>query len=118
MIMEGVSMYLSPDELNGVASALCHHFKQVTLLMDCYTVRAARLSKYKNPVREVGVTTVYGMDTPEVLSESGLVFVREHDMTPPRYIDELKGFEKHIFKRLYAGSLSKKLYRLFEYKNI
>jgi len=37
-------------------------------------------------------------------------------MTPQKYINELKGLEKLIFAKLYAGSLSKKLYRLLEYK--
>jgi hypothetical protein len=37
-------------------------------------------------------------------------------MTPKRYINELKGVEKFIFKKLYAGKLSKKLYKLYEYK--
>ena len=32
------------------------------------------------------------------------------------HIDELKGFEKKIFAKLYAGNFSKKLYRLYEYK--
>ena len=36
-------------------------------------------------------------------------------MTPKKYIDELHGAEKFIFEKLYAGGLSKKLYRLFEY---
>ena len=37
-------------------------------------------------------------------------------MTPQKYIDELNGFEKFIFAKLYAGSFSKKLYRLYEYQ--
>lgn len=44
-----------------------------------------------------------------------LAFVKEHDITPPRLIDELQGFEKFVFKRLYAGKISKKLYKLYEY---
>ena len=37
-------------------------------------------------------------------------------MTPQKYIDELSGVDKYIFGKLYAGSFSEKLYRLFEYK--
>ena len=39
-------------------------------------------------------------------------------MTPDKYIDELQGFEKFIFKKLYAGKLSKKLYKLYEFEKI
>lgn len=37
-------------------------------------------------------------------------------MTPQKHIDELSGVDKYIFGKLYAGSFSEKLYRLFEYK--
>ena len=116
VVMEGVSMYLTPEELNELTAGLCSHFEQVTFLVDCYTVLAAKMSKYKNPINDVGVTKVYGIDDPKVLQHGGLNFIKEHNMTPMKYIDELSGIEKHIFKKLYAGSFSKRLYRLFEYK--
>lgn len=37
-------------------------------------------------------------------------------MIPKKHISELKGFERFIFAILYAGSLSKRLYRLYAYK--
>lgn len=116
VVMEGVSMYLAPQELRHLVERLCGHFQQVALLMDCYTVRAAKLSKYKNPINDVGVTQVYGIDEPERLECGGLAFVREHDMTPQQYIKELTGMEKYVFKKLYAGGFARKLYRLFEYR--
>jgi O-methyltransferase involved in polyketide biosynthesis len=116
VIMEGVSMYLSPDELKAVVSGLCSHFGKVSLLMDCYTEFAAKMSKYKNPVNEVGVTLLYGTDDPRAIQLGGLVYVKEHDMTPKKYTNELHGAEKLIFSKIYAGSFSKKLYRLYEYQ--
>lgn len=116
VVMEGLSMYLSFNELRELTANLCAHFEQLVLLMDCYTVLAAKLSKFKNPINDVGVTQVYGIDRPELLQHGQFVYVKEHPMTPPKYIDELNGIEKHIFTKLYAGSLSKKLYRMFEYK--
>lgn len=116
IILEGVSMYLSLDELQALFANLCAHFDKIALLMDCYTVLAAKMSKYKNPINDVGVTKVYGIDDPELLCVSELSFVKEHDMTPSHLIDELEGMEKRIFKKLYAGSFSKKLYKTYEYK--
>jgi O-methyltransferase involved in polyketide biosynthesis len=119
IVMEGISMYLSPEELTKVLDNLTKHFPKVHILTDCYTTFAAKASKYKNPINYVGVTQVYGMDDPLVLENgTGLTFVKEHEMTPKKYIDELRGFEKFIFGKLYAGSLSKKLYRLYEYRKI
>lgn len=36
-------------------------------------------------------------------------------MTPDKLIDELKGMEKKIFRTIFAGSFSKKMYRLYEF---
>ena len=116
VVMEGVSMYLSEGDMRALAERLSARFGRIALLVDCYTAFGARMSKRRNPVREVGVTEVYGIDDPAAYQSGGLSFIRERTMTPQKYIDELSGMEKFIFSKLYAGSLSKKLYRLFEYK--
>ena len=115
VVMEGISMYLSPEETKGVLENLGAHFENVALLMDCYSVLAAKMSKYKNPVNDVGVTTVYGVDDPNLFSGS-LGFVGEREMTPTEYINQLNGIEKRIFEKLYAGKFAKKLYRMYELK--
>ncbi|MBE6799155.1 MAG: hypothetical protein E7525_05210 [Ruminococcaceae bacterium] len=111
-------MYLTSKEVHELTENLCAHFEQIVFLMDCYTVLAAKLSKYKNPINDVGVTEVYGIDNPELFQHGEFVYVKEHVMTPQKYIDELTGIEKYIFGKLYAGSFSKKLYRLFEYRKV
>lgn len=116
IVMEGVSMYLRPEELKQILAQICDHFEKVTLLMDCYTEFAAKASKVRNPINDVGVTQVYGLDDPKLLEGNGVAFVREHEMTPAELVDELQGMEKKVFKALYAGSIAKKMYRLYEYK--
>ena len=116
VVMEGVSMYLTIEEMQGLTDSLCSHFEKLALLVDCYTSFAAKMSKHRNPIKDVGVTEVYGIDNPQVYQSEKLAYVKEHTMIPQKYIDELKGFERFIFAKLYAGSFSKKLYRLFEYK--
>ena len=116
VLLEGVSMYLTHDERKELTANLCVHFERVSFLMDCYTDFAARMSKYRNPINEVGVTQVYGMDDPQLCQHDDFLLVKEHPMTPQKYIDKLNGVEKYIFGKLYAGSFSKMLYRLFEYR--
>ena len=87
-------------------------------MMDCYTERSAKISKYKNPINDVGVTQVYGTDDPKVFETESFRFINEHNMTPDCMIKELKGMEKHIFKTVFGGKFSKKMYRLFEYKSV
>jgi O-methyltransferase involved in polyketide biosynthesis len=116
VVMEGVSMYLTVEEMQKLTDRLCAHFEKISLLVDCYTSFAARMSKHRNPINEVGVNEVYGIDTPQDYQNEKMRFIKEHSMIPKKYINELKGIERLIFANLYAGKLSKKLYRLFEYK--
>ena len=115
IVMEGVSMYFEPQELKVVLEQISEHFETVNLLMDCYTTMAAKASKYKNPINDVGVTQVYGLDEPRALECNSLIFVKEHEMTPDVFINELEGIEKAIFKKLYSGGIAKKMYRMYEY---
>ncbi len=119
IVLEGVSMYFEPEEFRKLLSSLAQHFKSVKILMDCYTEKAAKVSKYKNPINDVGVTIVYGYDNPEKLAkESELEFIKEYDMTPQKYIEELQGIEKVIFQKLFAGKIAKSMYRMYELKKI
>ena len=116
VVMEGISMYLKPEQLQDLMARLCVRFEQVSVLMDCYTEFAAKASKYRNPINDVGVTEVYGMDEPKLLESSGLCFRQERDITPPDLIDQLQGMEKTVFRKLYAGSIAREMYRLYEYQ--
>ena len=117
IVMEGVTMYFKPEELKQLLKDLTNHFNHINILMDCYTDFAAKASKYKNPINEVGVTEVYGVDNPHILEEgTELSYVKEHNMTPNELINELTGLEKAIYKKVFAGSFSKKMYRMYEYK--
>lgn len=125
VVLEGISMYLKPEELEKLIADLCRHFVSIHILMDCYTTKAVKASKYKNPINDVGVTLVYGLDEPTKLSENvremsqesdAFKFIKEHDMTPVEKINELKGLERFIFRRLFAGKFSKSLYRMYEFE--
>ena len=116
VVIEGVSMYLAPEESKKLAELLDKQFDKISLLLDCYTDLGAKLSKHRNPINEVGVSEVYGAESPSFFESENLQYIKEHDMTPKKYINELRGVERAIFKGLYAGKLSKSLYKMFEYK--
>lgn len=119
IIMEGISMYMQTYELQTLLGRLTSHFTHVKFFLDCYTNFAAKASKYKNPINEVGVTEVFGMDDPLLLTNNtGLSFVRKHTMTPAAMIHQLNKFEQMIFKSLYGGKIADKMYRLYEYQTL
>lgn len=116
VVMEGVSMYLRPEELKQTLGQLAAYFGKVSLLMDCYTEFAAKASKVRNPINDVGVTQVYGLDDPKLLEGDSMAFVREREMAPADLVNELHGMEKQVFNVLYAGNIAKKMYRLYEFR--
>lgn len=58
VVMEGVSMYLTNEELRALLKNLTDRFAKVNLLLDCYTPFAVKMTKIKNPINEVGVRNV------------------------------------------------------------
>ena len=116
VVMEGVSMYLSPEELSGLINLLGERFRRLSVLMDFYTPFGAKMSRRRNPVNTVGVTEVFGVEKPEKVGEVVFTKAVERVMTPRVFIDELSGIEKFIFRTIYAGGVSKKIYKLFEYE--
>ena len=117
VILEGLSMYLTNDEVRRLFLALQKKFAHANVLMDVYTEFGAKASKYKNPINTVGVTRVYGVDSPDfAIVNGGIRFVREGSMTPPELVGELRGFDRAFFSALFAGRATRKIYRLFEYE--
>ncbi len=115
IILEGISMYLQPSEIKILFNTISKHFNSACILMDCYTTFSAKVSKYKNPINDVGVTKVYGVDNPTVFQSNSIHFIKEHTITPIEMINQLPNIEKQIFKLLYAGKLAKRMYKLYEY---
>ena len=116
VVLEGLSMYLTNEQLRGMFAALAEKYARLHILMDVYTGFGARASKLKNPIRDVGVTEVCGLD-----DVSGLVaglpirFKAEHSFTPPRLVEELPGLDRGVFRLLFTGKAYGRIYRLLEF---
>lgn len=119
VILEGLSMYLTNDQLYQFLNALQEKYVQLHVLMDIYTEFGAKASKYKNPVNDVGVTNVYGVkDIKELLKGSKISVKAEHTFTPEALIRELKPLESCFFRLLFTGKMYSKIYRLYELEAI
>ena len=115
VVFEGISMYLRNEKLNAFVRALDKKFPQVHMLLDVYTVFGAKASKYKNPINDVGVTTVWGLDDINV-AIAGTQFKcdAKHSLTPENLVNQLLPFDRGFFKFLFTGSFYRKIYRLYE----
>ena len=115
VVLEGISMYLTRDELCGFFRTLQDKYRQLHILVDVYTEFGAKASKYKNPVNDVGVTTLYGIDDiQDVLIGLRLKCKAEHSFTPERLVNELKPVDRVFFKMMFTGRSYRKIYRLYE----
>ncbi len=115
IVLEGLSMYLTNAQVNSLFCVLKEKYTNLYILMDVYTEFGARASKYKNPVNDVGVTTLYGIDDIEaVLRNTGISLTAEHSFTPDYLVNELKPLDRAVFKLLFTEGLYRKIYRLYE----
>lgn len=116
IIMEGISMYLTNEQVNRLFMTLDKKYAELHILMDVYTVWGAKASKYKNPVNDVGVTQLYGVDDVQtLLNNTKLRFKSEHSFTPNELVNELKSSEKLFFKIMFNEKIYSKIYRLYEF---
>lgn len=119
VVLEGISMYLSNEQLRDFLIALRNKYSKVHILMDVYTVFGAGATKYKNPVNDVGVTSVYGIDDIEaLLNGTDIRLKAEHSFTPPHLVDEIPTSDRRFFKMMFTGKAYGRIYRLFELESV
>ena len=117
VVLEGLSMYLTNSKVRGLLQALDKKYRELHILMDVYTEFGVKASKYKNPVNDVGVTKLYGIDAiGSIIDGLRIGSVKEHSFTPARLVKELAPVERTIFKLLLTGRLYRKIYRMYELK--
>lgn len=116
IIAEGLTMYLSQDELRSFIRGIYNKIGNVTLVFDAYSKKAVKVSKYKNPVNQMNASIKWGMNNPKEFIElnNNLIFVKEYLIKHKE--DNLKGLEKIIFENLYCGKISRSYYKIYEYK--
>ena len=117
VVLEGLSMYLTNSQVRGLLQALDKKYRELHILMDVYTEFGVNASKYKNPVNDVGVTKLYGIDAiGSIIDGLRIRFVKEHSFTPAALVKELTPIERMFFKLLFTGKLYRKIYRMYELK--
>ena len=115
IIAEGLTMYLTEDEIKSIIERLNSRFGKVKILFDAYSKKAVKVSRIKNPVRQMNASVKWGMNEPEDFKKlsKNLVYIRTY---PIKHSEEnLKGFTKFIFEKIYCGRISENYYKIFEF---
>lgn len=117
IIAEGVTMYLSDEELKQFIENAKNKFKKIKFVFDAYSKKACELSKYKNPVNEVNAKITWGIDNPEDFKKlsRGIEFDDIYFIYDEDKINSLKGIEKYIFKHVFTGKISEKINRIYSF---
>lgn len=116
VIAEGLSMYLTADEMVSLMEAFKERFEKTAFLFDAYSNAAAKLSKFKNPINAVDAKIDFSMSDPAVLEErvKGAKCVINKSIILKRYIDKLEGAYKARFT--FMGGFGSGFYRIYGFR--
>lgn len=116
IVAEGLTMYLSEQELQQLLMGINTRFCNATIVFDTYSKQAVKSSKLRNPVNQMNATIKWGMNNPSDFTKlnENLEFVREYLIRNKE--NNLKGITKFIFENLYCGKISESLYKIYEFR--
>ena len=116
IIAEGLTMYLSKEEISLLLEEINNNLGEAHLLFDAYSNLGVKLSKIKNPVNQVKAKIKYGFNRPEefIRLNKNLKYLNTHFIKKEE--NELHGLTKIVFNHLYCGMISKRIYKIYEFK--
>lgn len=115
VVAEGLSMYLTREDMRTLFMRLRKRFDRVELLFDAYSSFAARMSRYRNPINAVKAHIDYALDDahePETYAPD-VRCIRDADIILPQYVQKLHGIDRLRF--VFMGRAGKRLYRIYGY---
>ena len=106
VVAEGLTMYLSEEEIKELFFQINNKLGDVHLLFDAYSKKWIRFSRIKNSINQVNAEVKYGFDSPEEFLQlnNNLEFLSTHLIRKDDI--NLHGLTKFIFNNLYCGKIS------------
>ncbi|MBP3922041.1 MAG: class I SAM-dependent methyltransferase [Ruminiclostridium sp.] len=115
VIAEGLTMYLTEEDIRTLTELFAEKFGNVTFIFDAYSSFAAKASKVKNPINAVNAKISFYMDDEKLFqNDEKLIIHREtREIILKEYINKLKGIYKTRFK--FMKKFGSKMYRIYVY---
>lgn len=115
IVAEGLTMYLSEDEIKVLIEQIKNKFGNITLLFDAYSKKGVKASRIKNPVNQMNAAVKYGIDKPEdfLKLNQDLEYINTYKIR--KEDNNLQGLTKFIFNNLYCGRISQLIYKIYEF---
>ncbi len=116
VIAEGLSMYLTEEEMVSLMEEFAKRFSVTMFLFDAYSEFAAKASKFKNPINAVDAKISFFMDDCKTLTNrvEGAQCVMDSDIIMPEYIKKLSGVNKARFT--FMRKAGARMYRIYGVK--
>ncbi len=115
VVAEGLTMYLSEEEIKELLEQINNKLGDVHLLFDAYSKKGVRSSKIKNPVNQMNAEVKYGIDNPEEFLQLNNNLEYESTHLIKKEDNNLNGLTKFIFNNLYCGKISQSIYKIYEF---
>lgn len=105
VIAEGLTMYLSEEELSRLFTAINGKFRDATYIFDVYSLLSVRLAqkRYNPLLNRTGAQIKWGIDEPERLSRFGLSFSKSLYINDARFVKTIKSVYLRFMFKLMAG---------------
>lgn len=116
IVAEGLTMYLSEEQIKRLLVQINNKFKNVHLLFDAYSKLGVKMSKIKNPVKQMNAKVKYGIDNKDdfLSLNNNLEYVATHLIKKEN--NSLNRITKLIFNNLYCRRFSQSIYKIYEFK--
>lgn len=116
ILAEGLTMYLTEQEVVSLMTAFKSRFKCCSFVFDACSRFAAKMSKIKNPINAVNAEISFSLDNPASLESkvAGAKCSAISEIITEKYVSRLGGIYKKRFKFMQA--CGKKLYRIFRFE--
>lgn len=101
VIAEGLTMYLSAEEIERLFTAINERFENITYIFDVYSELSVKLTQKRlnGLLNRTGAEIKWGIDNPKQLERFGMTFVKSLYLNDERFVKTIKsGYFRMMFK--------------------
>ncbi len=119
VIAEGLTMYLSAQEIERLLTAINARFESVTYIFDVYSELSVKLTQKRlnSLLNRTGAEIKWGIDNPKHLERFGMTFVKSIYLNDERFVKTIKsGYFRMMFKLTMGSKTVNNAMRILVYE--
>jgi O-methyltransferase involved in polyketide biosynthesis len=118
ILAEGLTMYLSEQQVRELFERLIDHFPGGELMFDAYTLFGTRMARKHHSIKATGAAILWGIDNPRDIEQwnSRLKFIRQWSFLEAPAINTLSAIERLLYKGMANIPAMKYVHRLLHFR--